>query len=118
MGAFWGVSNAIVILILSIFIWGGLAIPVFLYKWIKEKNYKMFGSLVLFIIAILLFIVGEYFAIFTSNLFHWFTFLLVASLGLNCCRLLMQSVKENQKNMMIPYGPALILGALIVIFFL
>lgn len=118
LGAFWGISNAIVILILSIFLWGGLAIPAFLYKWFKEKNYKMLNALCLFIISAIIYAIGEFFEIFTSNLFHWFAFLLVASIGLYCCRLLIQSIKTNQKNIMVPYGPALIFGALIVTFFL
>lgn len=118
LGSFFGIANAIVILILSIFIWGGLSIPVFLYKWIKDKNYKMFGSIILFILAAFLFAVGEYFNIFTSNLFHWFAYLLVACIGLHCCRLLLQSIKEGEKPLVLPYGPALVMGALMVVFLL
>lgn len=118
LGAFWGISNAIVILILSIFIWGGLAVPMFLYKWFKDKNYKLFSSIILFFIAAALFGVGEWMNVFDSNLFQWFTFLLVASLGLNCCRLLLASIKEGSQVTVIPYGPALIFGAFLVLFLL
>ena len=78
----------------------------------------MLNALCLFIISAIIYAIGEFFEIFTSNLFHWFAFLLVASIGLYCCRLLIQSIKTNQKNVMVPYGPALIFGALIVTFFL
>ena len=118
LGAFFGIANVIVIFILSVFIWGGLAIPVFLYKWIKDKNYKMFSALVLFITAALLFAAGEFFDVFTSNLFHWFAYLLVASIGLYCCMLLMRSIKEGSKLHMIPYGPALVFGAFVIMFVL
>lgn len=118
LGAFWGISNAIVILILSIFIWGGLAIPVFVYKWFKDKDYKMAASVVLFIIAAILFAVGEYFDVFTSNLFHWFSYLVVASLGLYCCKRLVSSIKNGSNVTVIPYGPALIFGAFVVMFLL
>lgn len=118
LGAFFGIANAIVILILSIFIWGGLAVPVFLYKWFKDKNFKMFSAILLFIVAALLFGAGEFFDVFTSNLFHWFAYLLVASIGLYCCSLLVKSIKEGTKLNVIPYGPALIFGAFVVLFLL
>lgn len=118
LGAFFGISNAIVILLLSIFIWGGLSIPMFLYKWFKNKEFKLLSGMLLFIIATVLFLVGEYFNIFTSDLFRWFTYLLVASLGLYCCRELTLSIKNNNELTVIPYGPALIFGAFVVMFLL
>lgn len=118
LGAFFGIANAILILILSIFIWGGLAVPVFLYKWYKDKNYKIFSAIILFIVAAVLFAAGEYFDIFTSNLFHWFAYILVASIGLYCCQLLVKSIKVGNKLSVIPYGPALIFGAFVIIFLL
>lgn len=118
LGAFFGITNAIVILILSIFIWGGFSIPVFLYKWFKNKEYKLFASIILFFIAAFLFMAGEYFNIFDSQLFLWFTYLLVACLGLNCCRLMIQSLKNNGQSTIIPYGPALVFGAFVVMFLL
>ena len=118
LGAFWGISNAIVILILSIFLWGGLAIPAFLVKWFKDKNYKMFSAIILFLLASGLFFVGEYLGVFDSNLFQWFAFLLVASLGLYCCKQLLSSIKNGSKVTVLPYGPALVLGAFIILFLL
>ena len=61
---------------------------------------------------------GEYFNIFDSQLFLWFTYLLVACLGLNCCRLMIQSLKNNGQSTIIPYGPALVFGAFVVMFLL
>ena len=116
LGAFFGIVNAIVIFILSVVIWGGLSVPVFLFKWFKEKNYKMFSAIILFITAAALFGAGEYFDIFTSNLFHWFSYLLVACTGLYCCKLLLKSIKNENKPVVIPYGPALIFGAFLVLF--
>lgn len=118
LGAFFGIVNVIVIFLLSIFIWGGLSIPVFMYKWVKDKNYKMFASLLLFVIASSLFAAGEYFNVFSSNLFHWFAYILVASIGLYCCMLLLRSIKEGSKLNVIPYGPALVFGAFVVMFVL
>ncbi len=118
LGAFFGIVNVIVIFILSIFIWGGFSIPVFLYKWFKEKQYKLLSSLLLFIVAVALFLTGEALNIFTSNLFQWFTYILVASIGLYCCKLLISSIKENKNPLIIPYGPALIFGAFVIVFLL
>lgn len=118
LGAFWGITNAIVILILSIFVWGGMAIPVFMLKWFKEKNYKIFASMLLFIVATTLFLLGEHFGAFESNLFHWFAYILVASIGLYSCKLVIDSIKTGTKLTVIPYGPALIFGAFVILFLL
>lgn len=118
LGAFFGIVNAVIILFLSIFVWGAFSVPMFMCKWFKEKNYKLFWGMILFFIAAILFWVGETFGLLTSNLFLWFAFLLVASLGLYCCRLLIASIKDGSQITVIPYGPALIFGAYIVMFLL
>lgn len=116
LGAFFGIENTIIILLLSIFIWGGLAIPAFLYKWFKNKEYKLLCSMILFIISIALFLAGLYLDIFTSNTFIWFSYILVASIGLYCCKQLISNIKNSPNPTVIPYGPALIFGAFVIIF--
>ena len=118
LGAFFGIANAIVILFLSIFIWGGLSIPVFMYKWFKNKEYKLFYGMLLFIVTIIMFLTGEYFNIFDSMIFQWFALILIASIGFYCCRQLITSVKQGNNLTVIPYGPALIFGAFVVMFLL
>ena len=118
LGAFFGISNAIVILILSIFVWGGLSIPVFMYKWFKNKDYKLFYGILLFIVMIVLFLTGEILNVFDSETFQWFSFLLLASIGFYCCRQLLASIKKGSALTVIPYGPALIFGAFVVMFLL
>ena len=118
LGAFFGVVNTIVILVLSIFIWGGLSIPLFLYKWVKNGEYKLFSTVLLFMISALLFFLGSMLDIFTSQAFLWFTYLLVASLGLRSCWLLLSSIKKGNQLTIIPYGPALVFGAFVVMFFI
>ena len=108
----------IVTLILSIFVWGGISIPVFICKWFKNKEYKLLSSVILFILSAILFWAGELFNVFSSNLFHWFAFLLVAAIGLNTCRLILASVKNGGRTTVIPYGPALIFAAFLIMFIL
>ena len=118
LGAFFGIFNAIVILFLSIFVWGGCSIPVFLYKWFKNKEYKLFYGVLLFIVMTVLFLTGEFFDVFDSELFQWFALLLLASIGFYCCRQLLASIKHGSALTVIPYGPALIFGAFVVMFVL
>ncbi len=118
LGAFFGIANAIVILFLSIFIWGGLSIPVFMYKWFKNKEYKLFYGMLLFIATIVMFLTGEYLNIFDSMIFQWFALILIASIGFYCCRQLLTSIKQGNNLTVIPYGPALIFGAFVVMFLL
>ena len=65
-----------------------------------------------------LFLLGEHFGAFQSNLFHWFAYILVASIGLYNCKLILDSIKTGTKLTVIPYGPALIFGAFVVLFLL
>ncbi len=118
LGAFFGISNAIVIFILSIFVWGGLSIPVFMYKWFKNKEYKLFFGMLLFITLVVLFLTGEILDVFDSIMFQWFVLLLLASIGFYCCRHLIASIKQGSGITVIPYGPALIFGAFVVMFVL
>lgn len=118
LGAFFGIVNAIVILILSIIVWGGLSVPVYMYKWFKSKEYKLFFGMLLFIITVLLFLTGEILNVFDSVIFQWFALLLIASLGFYCCRHLIASIKNGNNLTVIPYGPALIFGAFVVMFLL
>ena len=118
LGAFFGIANAIVILFLSIFIWGGLSVPVFMYKWFKNKEYKLFYGMLLFIVTIVMFLTGEYLNIFDSIIFQWFALILIASIGFYCCRQLLTSIKQGNNLTVIPYGPALIFGAFVVMFLL
>lgn len=118
LGAFFGVANAIVILFLSIFIWGGLSIPVFMYKWFKNKDYKLFYGMLLFAVTIVLFLTGEFLNLFDSIIFQWFALILIASIGFYCCRQLLTSIKQGNNLTVIPYGPALIFGAFVVMFLL
>lgn len=118
LGAFFGIVNTIIILILSIFIWGGLSIPIFLYKWVKNGEYKLFATVLLFMISAILFFLGTIFDIFTNQTFLWFTYLLVASLGLRSCWLILNSIKQGNQLTVIPFGPALVFGAFVVMFLL
>ena len=118
LGAFFGIVNIIIILILSIFIWGGLSIPIFLYKWVKNGEYKLFATVLLFMISAILFFLGTIFDIFTNQTFLWFTYLLVASLGLRSCWLILNSIKQGNQLTVIPFGPALVFGAFVVMFLL
>ncbi len=118
LGAFFGISNIIVIFILSILVWGILCVPSFIFKLFKDKNFKLLSSLVLFIVSAVLFALGEAFKVFDSNLFHWFAYLLVACTGLYTCKLLVSSIKEGSNPTVLPFGPALIFAAFIVMFVL
>ncbi len=118
LGAFFGIVNVIVISILSVVIWGVLCVPAFIYKLFKAKEFKLLSSIILFSIAAVLFALGEYFNVFDSNLFHWFAYLLVACIGLYCCKLLISSIKNGSNLTVIPFGPALIFAAFFVMFVL
>ncbi len=115
LGAFFGISNLIVILILSFIIQGLIVLPVFLWKLFKGREYKLFTSMILFILLALFIAVGNYFGGFRSDVFYYFALALLICIGYYCCRNIFSAVKSSQNLTYLPFGPALILGAFIIL---
>lgn len=118
LGAVFGISNLFVILILSFVFQVVIIFPMFIRKLFVDKEYRLIGGLFLLIISVVVFKAGEYFKIFTSQMFYWFAMILIASIGYYCCKKLMDSAKSGKSLTYVPFGPALIFGAFIVMFVL
>lgn len=116
LGALLGVSNIFVILILSLIIQVIIIFPMFITKLFKEKEFRLIGALLLLIVSVVVYKTGEYYEVFTSQMFHWFAMILVASIGYYCCKKLMESAKTGKSLTYVPFGPALIAAAFVVIF--
>lgn len=116
LGAFFGISNLFVILILSLVFQILITLPMYMYKLIKKKEYRLFTALILFFALIFLMRAGDYYNVFTSQTFYWFTLALLMCIGFYCCKNIMASVKNSDNQTYLPFGPALILAAFVVMF--
>ena len=116
LGAFFGITNLILIIGFGLVFQVVIILPMFLYKLIKEKNYKLVTALVLFILLFSLIAFGNYYDALGDGWFYWFAVALLASIGYYCCRALMIGAKEGKSLTYLPFGPALILGAFFVMF--
>lgn len=122
LGAIFGWKYLISILILSFIVQMVLTIPVFFKKLICQKDYKTLFSFILFFFVALVF---KWFNSVTSNMVVFLLLLiLLTGVGFYSCRRILGGLKgkdgkANEQNMTyLPFGPAMIVGALMVIFFL
>lgn len=120
IGAFFGWKALIFIVFLSVVIQAALTLPVLMNKALKSKNYKGFSAyciLILCLIAVYLF--REF------NLYNYFPlilFLLLGVCGLLVCALfvILADIKEKKETdgfLYLPFGPALVVSAGLMIFF-
>lgn len=116
LGAFFGISNLLVILLLSLIFQVLIILPIYLTKLLKSKQYKLFIALILFMVSIFVMKLGEHYKAFDSEMFYWFTFALIVCIGFYCVRNIMANVKKNENLTYLPFGPALILAAFVVMF--
>lgn len=116
LGAFFGISNLFVILILSLIFQILIVLPMYFFKLFKEKNYKLMIALVLFLVLMFVIQIANHFSIFDSQMFYWFSLALLICIGYYCCRSIFKSIKTSEGLTYLPFGPALILGAFIVLF--
>ena len=119
LGAFFGISNLLVILILSFIVQGLIVVPIFLWKLFKTKQYKLLVSMLLFVVLAVMIGIGNYFGGFRSDVFYYFALALLICIGYYCCRNIFTTLKNtpSQGLTYVPFGPALIIGAFIIIFF-
>ncbi len=116
LGAFFGIANLIVILILSVVIQAAMFFPIYMRKLFKEKNFRLFSSLILFTAMAILLHFGTVFELFKSMMFYWFAFALFVCIGFYCVKNITKSIKEGSSLTYLPFGPALIIAAFIVMF--
>lgn len=127
LGAIFGIKDFIIIAILSVFIQSIIAIPVLLIKAFKKKNYKLFSSYIAIIFAICLVSYINFFTnIQNDNTYYVYLTIVIAALLWSLKNILV-SVKNRQeldfdaakeKYTLFPFGPAMIIAAVIGIFYI
>ncbi len=119
IGAFFGIKPLLIIIFMSVIIQAFMTIPILLNKSIKNKNYKeSFAYSALLLCVVLVYLFKKF------NLYD--NFALIISLLVIVCAILMWALciilkdirnkKETDDFLYLPFGPALVISALIMIF--
>lgn len=119
IGTFFGIKPLLIIIFMSVIIQAFMTIPILLNKSIKNKNYKeSFAYSALLLCVVLVYLFKKF------NLYD--NFALIISLLVIVCAILMWALciilkdirkkKETDDFLYLPFGPALVISALIMIF--
>lgn len=115
LGAFFGAKTLVFVIFLSVLLQAIAALPMLIYKHFKQKRYKSAFALITTIFCLIAIKILDN---FDSLYFYILPFILIALLW--CLITIFKGIKNNtveQNFFYMPFGPALIFAALIMIFY-
>ena len=116
LGAVFGLKAVPQILILGCIVQVVAILPMFLKKLYDNKEYKLICALGAFVLSVILFKVFEINGL-TNNLFVFAAaFLLMGIIAIYACKKLIDSTKSEAGLTYVPFGPPLVVSALILMF--
>lgn len=116
LGAIFGWKYLITVLVYGFIIQLALTIPVFIKKLYLNKDYKTLGSFFAFFLLIIVMKWIDYASdIVNIYLFATITILLCA-VGFYLCKRILGGLHDKENITYLPFGPALVIGALIMLF--
>lgn len=116
LGAIFGWKYLITILLYAFIIQIILTIPVFIKKLYNNKDYKTLISFLMFFIIILIIKWLDYADLVNSITIFSMLTLLLCIIGFYVCKRILGGLKDRQNLTYLPFGPAMVLGALITMF--
>lgn len=117
IGAFLGWKALIPVLALSFISQVIVGLPLMIFQSVKDKDYKTVGAYAGLILAVLIPYLSNILGFSNDYLIALVVLVLTMVLALVCGFYVMSQAREKQSYTFLPFGPALILGAVIVIFF-
>ncbi len=112
LGAVFGWKYLVTVLLYAFIIQIVLTVPVFIKKLYSGKDYK---TIISFLVFFLLIIITKLLENVNFVVFTICTLLLCAS-GIYLCKRILSGIKEPGGMTYLPFGPAMVLGGLIIIF--
>ena len=116
LGAIFGLQYLITILIYSFIIQIFLTIPVFVKKIYENKDFKTLSSFLVFFLLIIIIKYMDYTSIARNMLIFGLLTLLLCVVGIYLCKRILGGLKEKNTPTYLPFGPAMVVAALILIF--
>lgn len=118
LGAVFGIQYLLTVLLYGFIVQIFLTIPVFIKKLFTKKDYKTLVSFLVFFLLIIAMKLLDY-ANLTTNLLVFGIFaLMLCGVGIYVCKRIIGGLKDQENLTYLPFGPALVVGGLIVIFFM
>jgi len=118
LGAVFGLQHLIAVLLYGFIIQIVFTIPVFIKKLYTQKDYKTLGSFLVFFLMVIAYkgmeATGNSLGLIALLLFT----LLLAGVGIYVCKRILGGLKSDENLTYLPFGPALVLGAIVMIFML
>lgn len=118
LGAVFGWKYLIVVLIYGFIIQIILTIPVFVKKLYVNKDYRTLISFFAFSLLVILIKWLDYNNMFNNIAVFGLLTLLLCGVGIYVCKRILGGLKKQENMTYLPFGPALVLGGLIMMFLL
>lgn len=119
LGACFGWEKIWVILIMAFLLQAAFLMVVFEYKLLQEKNYKLFTTLLLTVVLAAGYWISNLTGLFEDNAIYLLTYTAVLiGVAIYACRQLIGKVLgAKTEGLKAPFGPALVLAGLVMLFF-
>lgn len=116
LGAIFGWKYLVTILVYAFIIQIILTIPVFIKKLYVNKDYRSLAAFFTFFVLIFILKSLEYNAVTNNLIIFGVLTLLLCIVGFYLCKRILGGLKDPSNMTYLPFGPALVLGGLIVMF--
>jgi leader peptidase (prepilin peptidase)/N-methyltransferase len=116
LGSIFGIKYFFTILLYSIIIQVIAALPVFFKKLYDQKDFRTITALVVFVLYLILFqfISGK--SVQPSGIVYAIMLAILCIIGIYLCKRILGGVKHEENRTYLPFGPALVAAAFIVMF--
>lgn len=116
LGAIFGLQYLLTVLVYSFIIQIFLTIPVYVKKIYVNKDFKTLASFLIFFLLIIIMKYMDYNSA-TENIYVFALFaLLLSGVGIYLCKRILSGLKEKSSFTYLPFGPAMVVAAFILIF--
>lgn len=97
-----------------------ITLPLFIKKLIVNKNWVTLGAVSVFIIYTAGYLFAQQLNWLVNPIAYWSSTVVLLALGIFTCRELLCGLRENKASdaLYLPFGPAMILASLIIMFFI
>ena len=117
IGAFLGAKGTIIALVLAVLLQALWAFPAIIIKFAKNKKYSQILTMFVFVFIVASFIFIDKLGGFETYALYVTYIILMCTYAYKVCTELVESTKLDGGGISLPFGPAIFLGAGIMIFF-
>lgn len=117
LGALFGWSQFLFVLVLSILIQVLIFLPIFIKGLVVNKEWKTLIGFSVFVVYAAIFYTLQSSGIINEGIFFILGAIILAIIGVAVCLLILKGLKENPQNRTyLPFGPAMVIASFFMIF--